>query len=60
MPAAPIERFLRSLHAKYADLHDGGVATYIPELAKADPDWFGICVATVDGFMYAVGDVDQA
>jgi len=59
MPAAPIERFLRSLHAKYAGLHDGVVATYIPELAKADPDWFGICVATVDGFVYAVGDVDQ-
>lgn len=38
---------------------DGGaVADYIPELAAADPDRFGICVATVDGAVYAAGDAD--
>ena len=35
------------------------VATYIPELAKADPDWFGICLATTDGHVYEVGDTRQ-
>lgn len=36
---------------------DGGaVADYIPELAAADPDRFGICVATVDGTIYSAGD----
>jgi glutaminase len=35
------------------------VATYIPELAKADPEWFGICVATTDGAVYEVGDSRQ-
>jgi glutaminase len=37
----------------------GEVATYIPELAKADPAWFGIVVATVDGQVYEVGDTRQ-
>ncbi len=38
---------------------DGGaVADYIPELATADPDRFGICVATVDGTVYTAGDAD--
>ncbi|AXT85007.1 glutaminase [Aeromicrobium sp. A1-2] len=38
---------------------DGGaVADYIPELAAADPDRFGICVATVDGTIYTAGDAD--
>ena len=42
-----------------ARLDDGEVATYIPELAKADPRWFGICIATVDGHVYEVGDTRQ-
>lgn len=38
---------------------DGGaVADYIPELAAADPDRFGICIATVDGTIYTAGDAD--
>src|SRR5439155_1785643 len=28
----------------------------IPELAKADPEHFGISVATTDGYIYEVGD----
>src|SRR5262249_821669 len=35
------------------------VARYIPELAKADPQWFGIALATVDGHIYEVGDSRQ-
>lgn len=35
---------------------DGTVATYIPELAKADPNWFGICLVTATGHVYEVGD----
>lgn len=34
------------------------MATYIPELAKANPDDFGICMTTADGKVFAVGDVD--
>jgi len=35
------------------------VASYIPELTKADPNWFGICLVTMDGVAYSVGDSEQ-
>jgi glutaminase len=54
--ASPVASYLDRLHARYAGLADGGVATYIPELAKADPQWFGICLATIDGAVYETGD----
>lgn len=53
---SPIQTYLERLHEKYKDLRDGEVANYIPELAKANPEWFGICVATTDGHVYEVGD----
>lgn len=34
----------------------GEVASYIPELATADPAWFGISMVTADGSVYEVGD----
>ncbi|MDT0202965.1 glutaminase [Nocardioides sp. AE5] len=36
----------------------GQVADYIPELAAANPDRFGVCLATVDGAFYSAGDAD--
>jgi len=53
---SPIQSCLERLHARHAGLTDGAGATYIPELAKANPEWFGICVATTDGHIYEVGD----
>lgn len=38
---------------------DGAVASYIPELSKADPCDLGICVMTGDGETVAVGDSDK-
>ena len=52
----PLQRYLAALHEKYRAMDDGTVTTYIPELAKAAPNWFGICVVTTDGYVYAVGD----
>ncbi|MDP1526916.1 MAG: glutaminase A [Rhodocyclaceae bacterium] len=57
--ASPIEQYLKGLHAKHAGFSEGQVADYIPELAKADPNWFGICIATRDGHVYEVGDTRQ-
>ena len=57
---SPIEDYLQELHAKYAGLREGTVATYIPELAKANPDWFGVCLVTTGGHVYEVGDSRQA
>ncbi len=56
---APLRDTLRELHAKYQPLTDGKVADYIPELAKADPAWFAICVVTADGQVFEVGDHQQ-
>lgn len=50
---------LDELHRRHRDLAEGAVATYIPELARADPAWFGIAVATVDGELLQVGDHER-
>lgn len=50
---------LNELHLKYQNYDAGKVAAYIPELARANPDWFGICVVTADGQVYEVGDFDK-
>src|SRR5262245_36457257 len=57
--SSPIQAYLATLHQKYAGLQEGTVATYIPELAKADPNWFGICLVTVAGTRYEAGDSRQ-
>ena len=59
MPPSPIQDYLESLRTRLRDLNDGNVADYIPELARVDPDAFGICIATHDGFVYEVGDSRQ-
>ena len=51
-----LQAFLADVHQRYACLREGAVATYIPELAKANPDWFGICIATTDGRVFEIGD----
>ncbi|MBX3732648.1 MAG: glutaminase A [Verrucomicrobiae bacterium] len=53
---SPLELYLQRLYDKFSRLEDGQVATYIPELGRARPSWFGIAVATVDGRVYSVGD----
>ncbi len=57
--ASPIQSYLDQLHRRFAGLDGGRVASYIPELAKADPTHFGIAIATVDGRVYEVGDSRQ-
>jgi glutaminase len=57
--AAPFRQTLQELHAKYRDENSGKVADYIPELALADPNWFGISVVTTDGQTFNTGDCEQ-
>lgn len=57
---SPVQEHLDALHREYAGLRDGAVATYIPELAKANPDWFAICITTDDGKIYQTGDAAQS
>jgi glutaminase len=55
----PMQRYLEDLHAKLCAISDGELASYIPELTLADPNWFGIALVTVDGSVYQVGDARQ-
>lgn len=57
---SPIQQYLESLHEEFSHNREGALADYIPELASADPEWFGITVVTVDGRVYQVGDTRQA
>jgi glutaminase len=53
---SPVLAFLRRVHDRHRLDERGTVATYIPELARADPTSFGIVIATVDGAVYEIGD----
>ena len=56
---SPIDAYLQNLHLSLAGMQDGELASYIPELSKADPSWFGISLVTMDGVVYSTGDSDQ-
>lgn len=51
--------FLDDLIKKYSPEKKGATASYIPELAKVNPDHFGIAVVTCDGDVYQAGSVNQ-
>lgn len=54
-----LQTLIEDLHGRYAHRTDGEVATYIPELGKADPESFGICMVTADGRIFETGDSDR-
>src|SRR5215218_8871991 len=56
---SPFRQYLIQLYERYRNLEDGAVATYIPELARANPDWFGISVVTAAGQTFSVGQCQQ-
>jgi glutaminase len=51
-----IRQTMERVLERHRDDGSGAVASYIPELALADPRHFGIALATVDGTVYSVGD----
>jgi len=58
MPS-PFQTYLNDLYSRLAPIDDGDVASYIPELALARPEWFGICTIAMDGQTFEVGDCDR-
>lgn len=56
---SPLRQYLNALHVQLEEVREGAVADYIPELAKANPDWFGISLVTLDGQVFEVGATDQ-
>src|SRR5262245_45576031 len=59
METHELQIVIGELHHQYQTLNDGELATYIPELGRANPDHFGVCIATADGRIFEVGDCDQ-
>ncbi len=55
---ADIREALAEAHAHCSPIRDGSVADYIPALATADPDAFGIAVASSRGGVWAAGDAE--
>jgi glutaminase len=53
-PGHELQAMVNDVYARCLPIDAGEVATYIPELSKANPDDFGVCVATSDG-AYRVG-----
>ncbi len=51
--------FMEKLHHQYQVFSEGTVAANIPELAKANPDWFGISVVGVNGQQKDIGDTEE-
>lgn len=54
--ALPVRHYLEELHGRHKVNRSGKLADYIPELTRIDPDLFGIAFATMDGYVYEVGD----
>ena len=56
---AKFQQTLDMIYEKYKDVDEGELATYIPELGKANPRDFGICMATTEGEVFTAGDWEQ-
>src|SRR5215468_10412955 len=54
-----LQNLIEYLHGEYQPHTGGEVATYIPELGKANPNHFGICLVTSDGRIFETGDCDR-
>src|SRR2546427_12836930 len=58
--SSPILDYVQELHKTYVGQLEVTVSTYLPELAKADPNWFRIALVTTSGAVYEVGDSRKA
>ena len=54
-----LQALVNDVYEKYLSDTRGHVATYIPELSKANPDDFGVCLVTADGRVFEAGCCDQ-
>lgn len=51
-----VESLVEAAYRRCRSESGGVVADYIPVLAQADPNWFGVCVAEVNGGVHSAGD----
>lgn len=55
-----IQKALDEAYAKFKDIKEGKNADYIKELARVDPNIYGIAIVTTDGKVYTKGDLQSA
>ncbi|MFW0773054.1 glutaminase A [Paenarthrobacter nitroguajacolicus] len=53
-----VDSLVIASHERNRACQDGAVADYIPVLARADPELFGVCVVEVDGGVHMAGDAN--
>lgn len=51
-----LQSFLQQLYEKYLPLTEGKIYQSDPDMPEIDPNLFSICITTVDGQTYSVGD----
>ena len=51
------QELINKAYEKFKDVKEGANADYIKELAKVDPNVFGIAIVTPTGEIYTVGDI---
>lgn len=56
---SPIIDYLENIIGGTSSIDTGALADYIPELASADPSRVAIALSTINGTVYASGDVDH-
>jgi glutaminase len=56
---SPIEKYLKRVHAEISELRDGQPYSVTSKGRSIDPEDFGICLATVDGYVYEVGTTSK-
>lgn len=54
-----INDILQKIYQECQLFTGGDVADYIPELAKANPESYGIAIVTADGYSYCIGDTEE-
>lgn len=55
-----VQALVNEAHRRFAPLQEGEMARYIPALAEANPDHFGICVASTGGLLFEAGESSEA
>jgi glutaminase len=56
---AEIQAIVSTGYKRFRHIAEGSVADYIPALAKASPEAFGVAVAGVRGRVFTIGDAEQ-